>query len=135
MSSATADRFELRPGSRLRLAIFSPVTYELAPVSAVLQVTGVYRPTDPGAAFWADDALLAAPSLQDPNKPSLYYAGGALVGPGELGVLQHVYASQQLGLIWNVGLDLTGLKAGQVPAAQAALRAEVAAGPTSAPPA
>jgi len=26
VSSATADRFELRPGSRLRLAIFSPVT-------------------------------------------------------------------------------------------------------------
>ena len=130
VSSATADRFALRPGSRLRLAFFSPVTYELGPVSAVAQVTGVYQPTDPGAAFWADDPLLAAPSLQNPNSNSLYYAGGALVGPGELAILQQVFTSQQLGLIWNVGLDLTGLKAGQVPAAQAALRAEVAAGPT-----
>ena len=130
VSSATADRFALRPGSRLRLAIFSPTTYELAPVSAVLQVTGVYQPTDPGAAFWADDSLLAAPSLQNPDSTTLYYVGGALVGPGELAILQHVYTSQQLGLIWNVGLDLTGLKAGQVPAAQAALRTEVAAGPT-----
>jgi putative ABC transport system permease protein len=60
----------------------------------------------------------------------LYYAGGALVGPGELAILQQVFTTQQLGLIWNVGLDLTGLKAGQVPAAEAALRAEVAAGPT-----
>ena len=60
----------------------------------------------------------------------MYYAGGALVGPGELAILQQVFTTQQLGLIWNVGLDLTGLKAGQVPAAQAALRTEVAAGPT-----
>ena len=130
VSSATADRFALRPGSRLRLAFFSPVTYELAPVSAVLQVTGVYQPTDPGAAFWADDSLLAAPSLQNPDSTTLYYTGGALVGPGELAILQQVFTTQQLGLIWNVGLDLTGLKAGQVPAAQAALRTEVAAGPT-----
>jgi len=129
VSSATADRFGLRRGSRIPLAFFSAATAQLLPGSVVLQVTGIYQPTDPGTAFWTDDSLLAAPSLQNPDKSSLYYVGGALLGPSELAILQKVYTTQQLGLIWNVGLDLTGLNAGDVPAAQAALRAEVAAGP------
>ena len=51
VTQATADRFGLHPGSRLRAA------------GQAIAVTGIVRPLRPASSFWTVDPVAAAPQL------------------------------------------------------------------------
>jgi putative ABC transport system permease protein len=122
VTTATAARFELHPGSRLTLA--SPGS---APGPAVvLVVTGIVKPADPASAFWASAGPIAQPSIQ-----GLFWIGGALLGPGELSALPVAFPLQTVQVQWGIPVDVSHLTVAQVPAVTAALSATVAsdAGP------
>ncbi len=108
VTAATAARFGLRPGSRLRLGLPSrPVT---------LVVTGIIRPARPAEAFWTLDPDAAAPSLNRPLRDGApYWLGAAFVAPGELAGLQTVFGSQDMSLVWDYPLALGGVNADQAP--------------------
>ncbi len=106
VTPATAARFGLRPGSRLRLSLASrPVT---------LVVTGIVRPVRPAGTFWTLDPDAAAPSLNQPlGGGPPYWVGAAFVGPGELAGLQAVFGPQDMQLLWDLPLALGGVTADQ----------------------
>jgi putative ABC transport system permease protein len=108
VTTATAARFGLRPGSRLTLGLPGrPVT---------LVVTGIIRPARPAEAFWTLDPDAAAPSLNRPLRDAPpYWLGAAFVGPGELAGLQTVFGLQDMSLVWDYPLALGGVNADQAP--------------------
>jgi hypothetical protein len=121
VTTATAARFELRPGSRLTLAP--------GPGPAlVLLVTGIIKPAGPGSAFWASTGPIARPSIE-----GLSWLGGALLGPGELGVLPVAFPLQTMQVQWGIPVDVSHLTVAQVPAVMAALTATAGsnAGPSA----
>ena len=68
VSAATAVRFGLRPGSRIRANAGTPLT---------LVVTAVLRPRGPSPTFWTADTLLAAPVQEtiNNNYPPIWVGG------------------------------------------------------------
>jgi putative ABC transport system permease protein len=117
ITPATAARFGLRAGSRLPLHPFQGG----APV--ILQVTGLVRPVNPAASFWAYDPTVAAPTVVNGS-----WVGGALIGPGELAAFPAAYPQSLLRVAWSFPLDTSGLTAAQEPAMVAAMTT-VAGGP------
>ena len=105
VTQATADRFGLHPGSRLRAA------------GQAITVTGIIRPLRPASSFWTVDPVAAAPLLTYPSPNSApYLSTGAFVSAAELPALQRVYATQApLRAVWSFPLSL-----GRVTADQAA---------------
>src|SRR5207253_7704064 len=95
--TATAARFELRPGSRLDLA---PSGNGPAP-AVVLRVAGIIRPARPGSAFWASAGVIAQPSMQ-----GLSWLGGALLGGAELSVLPIAFPLQAMQVQWGIPVDI-----------------------------
>src|SRR5215472_14053299 len=75
ITTATAARFSLRVGSRLRLDD-----------GITLVVTGIVAPRSPEAAFWTIDSTTAAPTIIRPPGPlSLpYWTAAAFIGPTEV---------------------------------------------------
>jgi putative ABC transport system permease protein len=108
VTTATAARFRLRVGSVIRIPALT------------LRVTGILRPTDPGASFWTADPSLAAPT-QTANLP--VWQGGVLVGPAELGAVEVASAGSAVYLAWSFPLDTSGLTATQVPGYSRAMTA------------
>lgn len=123
VTTATAARFSLHPGSRLDLAAVGngnggpPVT---------LDVTGIIRPANPGSAFWASTGVIAQPSIE-----GLSWLGGALLGPNELSVLPVAFPLQTMQVEWGIPVDVSHLTVAQLPAVMNALTATAAsnAGP------
>jgi putative ABC transport system permease protein len=103
VTAATARRFGLRPGSRLRLGAF-----------VRLQVTAIVRPVHPAAAFWTADSLAAAPELSaSANSAAVpHWLGAAFVGPAELPLVEEEIGAQQL--TWTFPADLGRMSAAQV---------------------
>ena len=56
-------------------------------------------PTDPTANFWTVDPAIIAPGLQGPTD-NPYWAGAAMVGPGETQELEHYFSTASLQLEW-----------------------------------
>jgi putative ABC transport system permease protein len=107
ITPATAARFSLRVGSRLRLG--SRIT---------LVVTGIVAPRLPEAAFWAIDSTPAAPMIITGGPLSFpYWTGAAFIGPAEVSDLpaQRLNASA---LAWDFPLSLGGETADQAAALQ-----------------
>jgi len=113
VTTATAARFGLHPGSRLRLAAAS------APVPVV--VTAIVRQKTPASAFWNVDAAAAAPSFNIPLQAPPYWSGAAFADPGEFGTMQSVFGLLPMELVWEFPLSLGGLQADQVPGVQHSL--------------
>jgi len=104
VTPATAARFGLRPGSRLRVA-----------EDADLMVTGIVRPVGSGSIFWQADPAPLTPSLIQPPYPNpAYWLGGFLADPGQLGAVQRAFAPVIITVQWEFPLDLTGVNADQV---------------------
>ena len=105
VTQATAGRFGLHPGSRLRAA------------GQAIAVTGIIRPLRPASSFWTVDPVAAAPLLTQPTPDSApYLSAGAFVSAAELPALQRLYVTQApLRAIWSFPLTL-----GRVTADQAA---------------
>jgi putative ABC transport system permease protein len=118
VSTATAARFSLRPGSVLDL--FPAADGD---PSIVAKVTGIVRPLVPESSFWQVDPAIYAPSLQSKSGPnSNYWFGGAFVGPGELRGLATAYEGTSEQISWFFPLR-SNLTAAQVPRLESALAA------------
>jgi putative ABC transport system permease protein len=122
VTTATAARFELRPGSIVKLA---PSDNGPAP-AVVLKVTGIIRPADLGSAFWGSAGTIGQPSAE-----GLAWLGGALLGPDELSVLPIAFPLQTVQVQWGIPVDVSQLTVAGVPAVVNALTATTAsdAGP------
>ena len=112
VTTATAARFELRPGSIVKLAASAT-----GPAPAVvLKVTGIVRPAHLGSAFWGSAGTIAQPSME-----GLSWLGGALLGGSELSVLPVAFPLQTIQVQWGIPLDVSHLTVAQVPAVMNAL--------------
>ena len=101
VTQATAARFGLHPGSRLRAA------------GQEVMVTGIIRPLRPASSFWAVNPVAAAPQLTYPTPDSApYLSSGAFVSAAELTGLQN-YLSAPLRALWSFPLSLGGVTADQ----------------------
>src|SRR5690349_21268402 len=120
----TAARFGMHPGSRLQLDTpGGPVT---------ILVTAIVRTRDPGSTFWQQDITLIKPSINQDKPPSspLYWFGGVIADPGQLGAIQQVFGSSGLSIGWEYPLGLTHVNADQTQGLYQALsRATTAAPP------
>jgi putative ABC transport system permease protein len=92
VTTQTAERFGLRPGSRLTLAG--------RPNPVHLVVTAIVRERDPGSAFWTLDPAVVAPALNTPPSAASYWAGGVFADPGELGAVQDDFGEEAMTLNW-----------------------------------
>jgi putative ABC transport system permease protein len=116
VTTATAARFGLHPGSVLKLAV------DTATVPVI--VTAIVRPRMPASAFWNVDAAAAAPSYNVPgptaNSPP-YWSGAVFADPGEFTGMQTAFGLLSMELQWEFPLSLGGLQADQVPALEHSL--------------
>jgi putative ABC transport system permease protein len=109
VTQATAARFSLHPGSRLRLGLPGATT--------TLLVTGIVRPAAPRSTFWTRDPDAAAPTVNSRGRGPdgiTYWVGAAFVGSAAFSRLQTIFGAQDLQLLWDYPLNLTGVTAGQV---------------------
>jgi putative ABC transport system permease protein len=120
----TAARFGMHPGSRLQLdAPSGPVT---------ILVTAIVRTRDPGSTFWQQDITLIKPSINQDKPPSspLYWFGGVIADPSQLGAIQQTFGASGLSIDWEYPLGLTHVNADQAQGLYQALgRATTAAPP------
>lgn len=114
VTTATAARFGLRPGSQLTVG-GTPSLLSGDP-SLVVRITGIVRPANPDSAFWTLDPALASPSTIPVGIDSYIWAGAVFVGPGELAALQAAYEGAAVQLTWQYPLVTSGLAASQAPA-------------------
>lgn len=114
VTAPTAFRFELHPGSLLKLA---PNGNGPSP-PVVLKVTGIIRPARPGSAFWASAGTIAKPSVQ-----GLSWLGGALLSPADLSMLPVAFPLQTMQVQWGIPVDASSFTVAQVPAVTTALTA------------
>lgn len=114
VTTQTAARFGLHPGSRLRLQIPAGVV--------TLAVTAVARIRDPGATFWRFDPTAGTPALNPPPVGgSPYWVGGVLADPDSITTMQAVLGSSDLTVQWELPVRTAGLRADQVRALHGAL--------------
>jgi putative ABC transport system permease protein len=120
VSAATAARFGLRPGSRIRANAGIPVT---------LVVTAVLRPRGPSPTFWTADGLLTAPVQEtiNDNYPPIW-VGGAFVGGGELPLFQQVFNRAAMNASWSFPLLTAAVTADSAAALSGALTRAVTQG-------
>ena len=102
VTTATARRFGVTVGSRLRLA---PLL--------TLVVTGIITPARPGSAFWAVDPAAHAPTKYVPLRSPPYWLGAMFVGPREVLALEGSVDPGQIRLSWGFPLVVTGLTTAQ----------------------
>jgi len=114
VTPATAYRFELHPGSMIKLA---PSGTGPAP-SVVLQVTGIIRSAHPTSAFWGSAGTIAQPAIA-----GLSWQGGALLSGQELSVLPVAFPLQTVQVQWGIPVDVSHLTVAGVPAVINALSA------------
>ena len=113
VTTATAARFALHPGSVLKLAADS--------TDVPVIVTAIVRPTMPASAFWNVDSAAVAPSFNIPGQGPPYWSGAVFADPGEFAAMQTVFVLLPMQLVWEFPLRLGGLQAGQVPALERSL--------------
>jgi putative ABC transport system permease protein len=114
VTTATAYRFELRPGSTIKLA---PSGNGPAP-TVVLQVSGIIRPAHVTSPFWGSAGTIAQPAFE-----GLSWQGGALLGGPELSVLPVAFPLQTVQVQWGIAVDVSHLTVAGVPAVLNALSA------------
>jgi putative ABC transport system permease protein len=102
VTTATARRFGVTVGSRLRLA-----------PSLTLVVTGIIAPAGPGSAFWTVDPAADAPTKYVPLRSPAYWLGEMFVGPREVLPLEGSVDPGQIQLSWGFPLVVTGLTTAQ----------------------
>jgi putative ABC transport system permease protein len=112
LTSQTAAALGLRAGSRL--GITGPELASTgAPAAITVLVTGIVVPVDPGSSFWGVDPGILAAARQQSGQLR-YWAGGAIVGPGEADELQSYFGPGHLQMQWAFPLDVSSLDGQQV---------------------
>ena len=93
MSKQTAAKFGLHAGSKFVMT--GPESAQTGQIVKVtVLVTGIVAPTDPNSNFWTADPTIVAPGLQGPTD-NPYWAGAAMVGPGETQELERYFGTGQ----------------------------------------
>jgi putative ABC transport system permease protein len=116
VTTATATRFGLSPGSVLKLAVDS--------TDVRVIVTAIIRPKMPASAFWNVDTAALAPSYNVPGPTAgtpPYWSGAVFADPGEFAAMQTIFGLLPMQLVWEFPLSLGGLQADQVPALERSL--------------
>ncbi len=110
----TAERFSLKPGSRLQIP--GPALPLIGKTPTItLEVSGIVAPVAPDSAFWESDTTLVAPNVQGlPNSP--YWVAGVLAAPGEIEALQQNFGRQGINVQWYFPLALSSLPGDQAQA-------------------
>ena len=123
VTTATAARFGLRPGSRLTAG----------PVQ--LLVTGILRRADTASDFWSQDRLAAGPVPTAGGSEQLpYWLGAVFIGPGGLPLVESELNIAQMELTWAYPVALGRLTAGQASGAEASVSDLLSSGVTIATP-
>jgi putative ABC transport system permease protein len=109
VTTTTAARFGLRPGTRLSMG-----------PTMRLVITGIIRPVHPAADFWTDDPAVARPTLigGTPSQPA-HWAGALFIGAGGLTAAVSGLNESLMLLSWVVPADLGRLTADQASAVRA----------------
>jgi putative ABC transport system permease protein len=121
VTTATAARFGLHVGSRLRLP-----SRGTGMAGATAVVIGVIRPLGAASSFWSVDPLASAPRLTYPcgnGNCTPYWDSAAFVGPAQMPAAQQFATGQSLHALWSFPLDLGGVDADQAAGLQHALEA------------
>ncbi|HEU5390093.1 MAG TPA: FtsX-like permease family protein [Streptosporangiaceae bacterium] len=123
VTAATAARFGLRPGSRLRAG------------PLLLTVTGIIRPADAASGFWSQDRLAArpAPTAGSSDQPP-YWLGAVFIGPGALPPAESALDIAQMELTFAYPAALGRLTAGQASGVEAGVSSLLSSGVTVAGP-
>ncbi len=118
----TAARFGLHPGSVLQL--------DVPGATATIYVTAIIRPRHPGTTWWQQDTTPIRPTLtqQKPTSP-LYWIGGVIADPDQLGPIQQVFGGGGLEMQWEYPLDATHVNADQAMGLYQALNRATTAAP------
>lgn len=115
VTSATAARYHLRPGSRVRAG------------SLTMTVSGVIAPAGTGGPFWTADPELAAPELTVPpaspggTQPPPYWSGAAFASASAVPVIGQVLDRSATTAAWDFPLAVGGLTADSASSLRAAL--------------
>jgi len=117
VTTATAARFGLRPGTRLTMG----------PVQLV--ITGIIRPVHPGSAFWTEDPAAIHPELiqRDTTQPA-HWAGAVFIGAGGLTAVETSLNTGEMLLIWEIPAALGRLTADQASAVSTGVGSLVSSG-------
>jgi putative ABC transport system permease protein len=119
VTTATAARFGLHVGSRLRLPSRGTGT-----AGATAVVTGIIRPLRAASSFWSVDPVASAPRLTSPcNDCTPYWDSAAFVGQAQLAAAQRFAVGQSVHALWSYPLHLGGLDADQAAGLQHGLQA------------
>ncbi len=106
VTTQTAARFGLHPGSRLSVATPS------GPVG--LFVTAIVRERGPGSTFWVQDPTAGTPALQQLTAASMpFWVGGVFADPGQLVAMQNAFNGPGMELNWEFPLDPSKVTADQ----------------------
>ncbi|MGH3152487.1 MAG: hypothetical protein ACRDOB_17410, partial [Streptosporangiaceae bacterium] len=105
VSTQSAARFGLHPGSRMTLSV--------ATGTITLVVTGIMRPQGTSSTFWMQDPLAGQPSLITPTQGPPYWAGGVIADPDQLAAMQIAFNGPGMELGWEFPLAVGGLSADQ----------------------
>ena len=108
VTTQTAARFGLHPGSRLQLtALAGPVA---------LDVTAIITERGAASTFWTEDSTVDTPSLNDALSipPKAYWGGGVFADPGELVAMQNAFSGPGLAMQWEYPLAVGDVDANQV---------------------
>ncbi|HZR53465.1 MAG TPA: FtsX-like permease family protein [Streptosporangiaceae bacterium] len=103
VTSATAARFGVRPGSRLTMGTFT------------LLVTGIVRARDANDDFWQTDPAMLTPEEQISRNQPAFWLGEFAIDPDGLQALQQL-PSVTLLMQWEFPLSTGGVNADQVTA-------------------
>jgi putative ABC transport system permease protein len=128
VTTQTAARFGLRPGSRLVLKAPS------GPVALV--VTAIVTERGAASSFWTADTTVAVPSLNiaPPGRfasgPAPYWVGGVFADPGGLAAMQNAFSGTNLDMRWEFPLGVGGVNADQAQGLYADLNRATLVAPT-----
>jgi putative ABC transport system permease protein len=103
VTAATAAKFGLRAGTRLRLP------------GLWLVVTGIVRPRHPASSLWTVDTVAAAPELIGASSTTSapYWSGAAFAGEAELAAMQRDLSNGPIHAVWSFPLSLGSVTADQ----------------------
>jgi len=119
VTTATAARFGLRVGTRLRAA------------SAPVVVTGIIQPVDPASVFWTQNRLAASPVLASSSSDQLpSWLSTFFIGPGDLPLVQYKLNQAVMQVTWVYAVGLGDLTADQASGLDAVLGSMASGGVT-----
>jgi putative ABC transport system permease protein len=117
VTTQTAARFRLHPGSVVRLAEGN------GGGTVSVYVTGIVRPLRLGASFWSTDVLAAGPVFQPPLKAPGNWQGGLFADPGQFLAMENAFCPDPGGVVcdsmtlrWDVPFSLGAFSADQAQA-------------------